>query len=197
MIGVLALQGDYEKHIQILDKLKLQSMEIRYPNQLDSINGLVIPGGESTTMTDLMSRIGFHDPLRNFAKDYPILGTCAGLIMMSKPLPDTRVEPLGILDIEVDRNAFGRQVHSFTDQLPVQMNGKTVHIPATFIRAPKISKINPDVEIISEYKGNPVAVKQGHHVGLAFHPELDGITLFHDFVFNQQPLKVSQKTHAA
>ncbi|MCS5625810.1 MAG: pyridoxal 5'-phosphate synthase glutaminase subunit PdxT, partial [Candidatus Marinimicrobia bacterium] len=114
MIGVLALQGDYEKHIHILDLLKIQNMEIRYSRELDMIQGLVIPGGESTTMTDLMGRNGFYEPIRNFAKNYPILGTCAGLIMMASSVPGSRVEPLGILDIEVDRNAYGRQVHSFT-----------------------------------------------------------------------------------
>ncbi|MEA1880931.1 MAG: pyridoxal 5'-phosphate synthase glutaminase subunit PdxT [Candidatus Marinimicrobia bacterium] len=197
MIGVLALQGDYEKHIQILDMLKIQSVQIRYPSELELIEGLVIPGGESTTITDLMNRIGFHDPLGKFAKKKPIFGTCAGLIMMSSSVPDSRVEPLGVLDVEVDRNAYGRQVHSFTDQLPVRLDGKTVNVPATFIRAPKITQIGSGVEVISEYKGEPVAVKQGRHIGLSFHPELDGITLFHDFVFNQQKLNIPGKTHAA
>ncbi len=172
-------------------------MEVRYLSELDGIDGLVIPGGESTTMTDLMDRVGFHKPLRKFAKDKPILGTCAGLIMMASAVTDGKVKPLGILDIEVDRNAYGRQVHSFTHQLPVQLNGKISQVPATFIRAPKITKVNPGIEIISEYQGEPVVVRQGHHLGLSFHPELDGVTLFHDFVFNQQPLKTSQKTHAA
>ena len=185
MIGVLALQGDYAKHIQILDMLQTPSCEIRYPSELDGINGLVIPGGESSTMTDLMQRIGFHEPLRRFAKKKPILGTCAGLIMMSSNAPNSLVAPLGILDVEVDRNAYGKQVHSFIKDLPIQLNEKTIEIPAIFIRAPKINKINNNVEIISEYKGDPVAVKQGHHIGLSFHPELNGITVFHKFIFSQ------------
>ena len=122
MIGVLALQGDYEKHIQILDQLDMASTEVRYPEQLDSIEGLIIPGGESTTMTDMMQRVGFHNPIREFSKKKPILGTCAGLIIMAKPVDDSRIEPLAILDVDVDRNAYGRQVHSFTDQLPVTLN---------------------------------------------------------------------------
>jgi len=198
MIGVLALQGDYEKHIHILDLLKIQNMEIRYSRELDMIQGLVIPGGESTTITDLMGRNGFYEPIRNFAKNYPILGTCAGLIMMASSVPGSRVEPLGILDIEVDRNAYGRQVHSFTDQLPVQLNGRATQIPSTFIRAPKITKIAAGVEVISKYRGNPVAVKQDHHLGLSFHPELDNVTLFHEFIFKKQLMdKPTPHHHAA
>ncbi len=193
MIGVLALQGDYEKHIQILDQLDMASTEVRYPEQLDSIEGLIIPGGESTTMTDLMQRVGFHNPIREFSAKKPILGTCAGLIIMAKPVDDSRIEPLHILDVDVDRNAYGRQVHSFTDHLPVTLNGKSNSTKATFIRAPKISRIGPSVEVISTYEGEPVAVKQDHHVGLAFHPELDGVTLFHQFVFSTQ----FESVHAA
>jgi 5'-phosphate synthase pdxT subunit len=193
MIGVLALQGDYEKHIQILDMLKISSIEIRYPKELEKVDGLVIPGGESTTMTDLMGRAGFYEPLRLLAGNKPILGTCAGLIMMAKSVCDSRVKPLGILDVEVDRNAYGRQVHSFTDQLPVSLNGKTDFISATFIRAPKITKVESSVKILSEYDSQPVVVRQGRHLGLAFHPELDGVTLFHEFIFKKQ----FEKTHAA
>ncbi len=198
MIGVLALQGDYERHSHILDLLQLQSMEIRYPDELGMIHGLVIPGGESTTMTDLMDRNGFYKPIRKFAKDHPILGTCAGLIMMATSVPNSRVEPLGILNIEVDRNAYGRQVHSFTDQLPVRLDGRETQVSSTFIRAPKITRIEAGIEVICEYKGNPVAVKQGLHMGLSFHPELDNVTLFHDFIFNKQlDNKLSPEFHAA
>ena len=197
MIGVLALQGNYQKHIQILDTLNIRSMEIRYPEELDSINGLVIPGGESTTITDLMNRIDFFQTLREFSKGKPILGTCAGLIMMAKSVPDSRVEPLGIIDIEIDRNAYGRQIHSFTDKLSVKLNGKESQITATFIRAPKITKVNDEVEIISEYAGEPVAVKQGLHLGLAFHPELDKVSLFHEFAFKSQFINETKNHHAA
>ena len=184
--------------ILLLDLLKIQNMEIRYSRELDMIQGLVIPGGESTTMTDLMGRNGFYEPIRNFAKNYPILGTCAGLIMMASSVPGSRVEPLGILDIEVDRNAYGRQVHSFTDQLPVQLNGCATQITSTFIRAPKITKIAAGVEVISKYQGNPVAVKQDHHLGLSFHPELDNVTLFHEFIFKKQLMdKPTLQHHAA
>ena len=105
MIGVLALQGDYSKHKEILDKLKLSSCEIRYSHQFNEISGLIIPGGESTTMTDLIDRNGLHKDIYSFSKSKPILGTCAGLIMMARIVNDERVKPLNILDIEVDRNA--------------------------------------------------------------------------------------------
>ncbi len=194
MIGVLALQGNYSKHIEILDKLKISSCEVRYNNQLDEINGLIIPGGESTTMTDLMSRNNFYDKIQLFSQTKPILGTCAGLIMMAKSVLDKRVKPLEILDIEVDRNAYGRQVHSFINKLPIKLEKDLETISAPFIRAPQITKVGKNVEIISNYNKKPVAVKSGIHMGLSFHPELNNITIFHDFVFIKQ---FSSKTYAA
>ena len=194
MIGVLALQGNYSKHIEILDKLKISSCEVRYNNQLDEINGLIIPGGESTTMTDLMSRNNFYDKIQLFSQTKPILGTCAGLIMMAKSVLDKRVKPLEILDIEVDRNAYGRQVHSFINKLPIKLEKDLETISVPFIRAPKITKVGKNVEIISNYNKKPVAVKSGIHMGLSFHPELNNITIFHDFVFIKQ---FSSKTYAA
>ena len=194
MIGVLALQGDYSKHLEILEKLKISSCEIRYPHQLNEINGLIIPGGESTTMTDLIERNDLHDNIITFSNKNPILGTCAGLIMMSRSVNDNRVKSLNILDIEVDRNAYGRQVNSFTDKLSISIEGISKNITATFIRAPKINKMGKEIEIISSYNNEPVAVKQGIHMGLAFHPELDGITLFHEFIFVKQ---LNKKSHAA
>ena len=194
MIGVLALQGNYSKHIEILDKLKISSCEVRYNNQLDEINGLIIPGGESTTMTDLMSRNNFYDKIQLFSQTNPILGTCAGLIMMAKSVVDKRVKPLDILDIEVDRNAYGRQVHSFINKLPIKLEKDLETISVPFIRAPQITKVGKNVEIISNYNKKPVAVKSGIHMGLSFHPELNNITIFHDFVFIKQ---FSSKTYAA
>ena len=194
MVGILALQGDYSKHKDVLDKLKISSCEIRYSNQFNEISGLIIPGGESTTMTDLIYRSGLHKNIYSFSRSKPILGTCAGLIMMSRLVNDDRVKPLNILDIEVDRNAYGRQVNSFRDELSVSIGGKFENISATFIRAPKINRMNKNIEILSSYNNEPVAIKQGMHVGLAFHPELDGITLFHEYTFVGQ---FNEKSHAA
>jgi len=186
MIGVLALQGDYSKHIEILHMLNFKTMEIRYPHELSLIKGLVIPGGESTTISDLMCRYGLHESIKKFSKQKPILGTCAGLIIMSKDIADSRVKSLGILNLSIDRNAYGRQLDSFIDNLKVSLNGKIENIPATFIRAPKITKVDESVEILSNYNNAPVVVKQGHHLGLAFHPELVKTTIFHEYVFRQQ-----------
>ena len=194
MVGILALQGDYSKHKDVLDKLKISSCEIRYSNQFNEISGLIIPGGESTTMTDLIYRSGLHKNIYSFSRSKPILGTCAGLIMMSRLVNDDRVKPLNILDIEVDRNAYGRQVNSFRDELYVSIGGKFENISATFIRAPKINRMNKNIEILSSYNNEPVGIKQGMHVGLAFHPELDGITLFHEYTFVEQ---FNEKSHAA
>ena len=186
MIGVLALQGDYFKHIQILEMLDFQVLKVRYPNELSLIKGLVIPGGESSTISDLMERSNFHEPIKDFAKKKPILGTCAGLIMMSKNIEDDRINSLGILDISVNRNAYGRQVDSFTDKIKVLLKGETHNVLAAFIRAPKINKVGVNVRILSCYKNEPVVVKQGLHLGLAFHPELVKTTLFHNYIFREQ-----------
>ena len=186
MVGVLALQGDYSKHIQILEMLNLEALEVRYPNDLSLIDGLVIPGGESTTISDLMTRVSFHEAIKIFAKKNPILGTCAGLILMSKNISDDRVIPLGLLDISVDRNAYGRQVDSFTDQIKVSLNDNIHNVSAAFIRAPKINKVGSNVKILSYYNNEPVVVKQGHHLGLTFHPELVKTAFFHNYIFRKQ-----------
>lgn len=197
-IGILALQGDYEKHTQILDQLGLDPILVRYPIELLDIEGLIIPGGESTTLTHLMKRMNFYETMIDFAKEKPILGTCAGLIMMAKVANHNLVKPLELLDIEVDRNGYGRQIHSFIEYLPIQLNNHIENIPATFIRAPKISKIGKGVEILAEYNGEVCAVKQGKHVGLAFHPELDGVSIFHKFAFISNSISSNkEKPHAA
>ena len=186
MIGVLALQGDYSKHIQILEMLDFKVLEVRYPSELSLIEGLVIPGGESTTISDLMERANFHNQIKNFAKTKPILGTCAGLIRMSKNTVDDRLKSLGILDISVDRKAYGRQIDSFAGEIEVSINGNNHSVLATFIRAPKINKIGKDVKVLSYFKNEPVVVKQGHHLGLSFHPELVKTTFFHNYTFREQ-----------
>lgn len=197
-IGILALQGDYEKHARILESLEIKSALIRYPQELEDVGGLIIPGGESTTLTHLMQKNNFYQTIKEFANDNPVLGTCAGLIMMADKVEHTLVEPLGIMDIEVDRNAYGRQVHSFVDELPVRLNGQEEIIPATFIRAPRISKMGKDVEILAEYNNAPCAVKQDQHIALAFHPELNGINIFHKLAFCiNEAIEQKKSFHAA
>jgi len=196
-IGILALQGDYEKHSEILDELGLDSILIRYPNEIKDIDGLVIPGGESTTLTRLMRRMNFYNTIIEFAKEKPILGTCAGLILMAIRTHHELVKPLGLLDIEVDRNGYGRQIHSFTEILPVQLNNHVEKITATFIRAPKIVKAGKNVEILAESNGEICAVKQGKHIGLTFHPELNGVSIFHQLAFLSNSISLHKKKQYA
>ena len=145
-----------------------------------------------------MNKSHFHKPIKKFAEKNPILGTCAGMIMMSKNVNHPLVDPLGIIDVDVDRNAYGRQVHSFVDKLSVRLNGDSKTIAATFIRAPKITKIGKNVEILAEFNNEPCAVKQGQHIALSFHPELNNITLFHKAVFcNKGSINKQESSHAA
>ncbi len=183
MIGILALQGDFEKHAHILDEIELENTLVRYPEELTELSGLIIPGGESTTLSRLLKCIKFRVALKDFSRSNPILGTCTGLILMAKHVNHPLIEPLGILDVDVERNAYGRQIHSFVDDLKTQLNGHVETIPATFIRAPKIINVGKDVEIIAKYNGDICALRQGMHVALTFHPELNGICLFHKLAF--------------
>lgn len=182
-IGVLALQGNFENHMKELRNLGIDPVKIRYPAQLDQVEGLVIPGGESTTLTHLMKTNNFFDPIKTFAKSNPVLGTCAGLIMMAKKIDDVRVEPLGMLDLTVKRNRYGRQVHSFSNIITVHFDSRDVTIPATFIRAPQIIEMGPSVKVLATCEDLPIVVLDGLHLGITFHPEVDGISLFHEWLF--------------
>ena len=184
-IGILALQGDFNKHGLILEQLDLEPALVRYTSDLNHVNGLIIPGGESTTMTKLMDRAGFYESITSFANTNPVLGTCAGLIMMSYQAKDRRIKTLGLLDVDVERNASGRQIHSLCKLLNVNINGKSQPIDATFIRAPKIIRYGPDINVLATFNESPCAVQSGLHLGLSFHPELNGITIFHEFAFKK------------
>jgi 5'-phosphate synthase pdxT subunit len=196
-IGILALQGDFNKHGLILKQLDLEPALVRYPSDLNHVNGLIIPGGESTTMTKLMDRAGFYEPITSFANTNPVLGTCAGLIMMSNQAKDKRIKTLGLLDVDVERNASGRQIHSICVPLNVDIIGKSQPIDATFIRAPKIVRCGPNVNVLATFKGSPCAVQSGLHLGLSFHPELNGVTIFHEFAFKKLVTLKEERIHAA
>ncbi len=200
-IGVLALQGDYSQHQSILARLEYQCRLVRYHQDLENLDGLILPGGESTTQTRLLAQNHLLIPLKQFAQSQPVLGTCAGLILMARKVQDPRVECLQLLDVEVDRNAYGRQIHSFNERLQVRIRGSTVTLPATFIRAPRIIRIGREVTVLAEHEGLPCAVQEGKHVGLSFHPELDGVPTFHEYCFNparSYPRKLAKaSSHAA
>ncbi|MCX6012526.1 MAG: pyridoxal 5'-phosphate synthase glutaminase subunit PdxT [Chloroflexi bacterium] len=172
-IGVLALQGAFIEHIRILLKLGVEAEEIRLPAELDNIHGLIIPGGESTTMGKLMTDFELIDKIKKLGNEgLPILGTCAGMIVLAKKINGRNNNPISIMDIEVDRNAFGRQVDSFEIDLDIPVIGKNP-FHAIFIRAPKLKEIGPDVEILAKLPDStPVAVRQHNLLALSFHPEL-------------------------
>ena len=184
-IGVLELQGNYSLHHKIFSDLGISSKGIKTAKDLDNIDGLVIPGGESTTISLLLDSFDLRIPIKNFAKENPIMGTCAGLIMMSKSIKgDKKVTPLGILDIIVDRNAYGRQIMSCKEPVSFRLNNQKIEINATLIRAPKIISINDSVNVLATIDNFPAVVMEGKHLGLSFHPELDGVTIFHEILFN-------------
>jgi 5'-phosphate synthase pdxT subunit len=177
-VGLLTLQGDYAKHETAFRALGCAVAGVRRPAELDKVRCLVIPGGESTTLSLLLDSAGLREPLREFARQRPVMGTCAGLIMLAGALADEDpavhgVRTLGLLDCTVRRNAYGRQVDSFT--APVRFDSLLTAggpFPAVFIRAPRLVRVGPGVEVLARYDGEPVAVRQGRLLGLAFHPEL-------------------------
>jgi 5'-phosphate synthase pdxT subunit len=170
-IGVLALQGAFIEHVHMLRKLGVEAVEVRLPEQLDALDGLIIPGGESTTIGKLATTFGLMAPLREFAQHKPTWGTCAGLIFLAKDIG--RDQPiLGAMDISVERNAFGRQVDSFEAQILMPTLGEPPY-PAIFIRAPVITRAEDGVEVIGTLpEGGIVAARQGRLLATAFHPEL-------------------------
>jgi pyridoxal 5'-phosphate synthase pdxT subunit len=172
LVGVLALQGDFEAHARILRGLGADAREVRVERDLEGLDALVIPGGESTVMTLGIEREGLGDPLRALARaGTPVLGTCAGMIMLDR-------DHLGLLDIRAERNAFGRQLRSFEADLRFDgLGGGPVH--AVFIRAPWVAELGDDVEVLASVDEHPVAVRQGNLLAVSFHPELTGETRLH------------------
>ena len=178
-VGVLALQGAFAKHQEALEVLGVATLQVRKPEDLLLCDGLIIPGGESTTILTQMKFIELINPVLEFAKTKPIFGTCAGLILMSKEVLNFSQEPFGILDVVVERNAYGRQIASFSTEIdiPSLMN----KCGAFFIRAPRIVRCGPNVQILATYEDEPVLVQQGHHLGATFHAELTSDTLLHEY----------------
>jgi len=183
-IGVLALQGAFAEHIVMLQALGVETAEVRLPAQLDDLDGLIIPGGESTTIGKLAVMYNFMEPLRAFAAEKAMWGTCAGMIFMAKEIGTVgtgREQPLlGVMDIVVERNAFGRQVDSFEADLEV--DGFDEPFPAVFIRAPKLVEAKGDARVIVELEDKTaVAAQQGRWLVTSFHPELTGNGRFHEY----------------
>jgi 5'-phosphate synthase pdxT subunit len=184
-VGILSLQGDFIEHEAMLRKLDVDVIEVRLPQHLQAIDGLIIPGGESTTIGKLMVDFGLLEPLREFAKGKAVWGTCAGAILLSKDIH--RKQPLlELMDITIERNAFGRQVDSFTIDLEIPCLAKVAgdHRPfhTVFIRAPLIESVGENVEVLAKLPDNRiVAAQQGHWLATSFHPELTADDRFHKY----------------
>ena len=196
-LGVLAVQGDFAEHIAALDKIGAESREVRLPKHLEDLEGLIIPGGESTTLSRLMSLYQLREPIEGMARQGKVIwGTCAGMIMMAHEITEGDPVPLGLMDIGVLRNAFGRQVDSFEEDLQVAVFD-SVPFHGIFIRAPAIIRVGQGVKVLSTLPdasladGRPVAVQQGNLLATAFHPELTNDSRFHqhflDLVSAERP----------
>jgi 5'-phosphate synthase pdxT subunit len=182
-IGVLALQGAFREHLRTLAAIGVEGVPVRLPRDLENIAGLILPGGESTTMRQLIERWGLHQPILDLAASgAPLFGTCAGMIVLSSEIVGGEQPILPLLDVTVERNAFGRQLDSFETELAVPILGdRPVH--AVFIRAPVIDHVGPDVDVLARLAdGRIVAVRQRNVIATAFHPELAGETRFHRLV---------------
>jgi 5'-phosphate synthase pdxT subunit len=172
-IGVLALQGDFDAHRRRLEELGAEVVLVRKPDQLDEVEGLVIPGGESTTFLKLLGEEGLQK-LKEFVFSKPTFGTCAGCIMLANEVENPKQSGLGVLDITVRRNAYGRQIDSFIEPTPVsaEVDQGKGPLEMVFIRAPRIEKVGPAVEVLARHGGDPVLVRQGRTMAATFHPEL-------------------------
>ena len=176
-IGVLALQGDFEAHEKALARAGAEPVEVRSAEDLQNVDGLVIPGGESTTMWKLLVEENLLQPLREFGARRPIFGTCAGAILLASDVSNPPQPSLGLMDIDVERNAYGRQLESRIATL--QSEGLKGDLEAVFIRAPIIRRVGGDAKVLARYRGDPVLVEQGRHLVATFHPELTSDTRVH------------------
>jgi 5'-phosphate synthase pdxT subunit len=188
-IGVLALQGAVREHIRLVEACGEEAIPIKRVEELSEIDGLILPGGESTTMRRMMDRYGFTEVLRE--SDLPMFGTCAGLILLARNIEGYEEGHLGKLDITVERNSFGRQVNSFEEELPVA--GIEEKALAVFIRAPHIRETGEGVETLSKTAGRIVAVRSDRHLGISFHPELTDSLVFHRFFIDMVKVDMDNK----
>jgi pyridoxal 5'-phosphate synthase pdxT subunit len=188
-VGILALQGDFEAHAKALERAGAEPVLVRTAEELKSVDGLVIPGGESTTMLKLLNFMDLKEPLREFARAKPVFGTCAGAILLAKEVQNPAQESFGLIDLTVERNAYGRQIDSRVasvrpdaDFLKRAGGGD---VEAVFIRAPIIRRTGPGVKVLAQYEGDPVLVEQGRHMVATFHPELTQDPRVHQLFLNK------------
>ncbi len=184
---MLSLQGDFKNHIDILKELNINVKEVRYSNDFDSLDGLIIPGGESTAISNLIVQQGLYEVIEKFVNTKPVYGTCAGLILLSSRIMDSNnfkknINLFKVLDIEIERNGWGRQIDSFVQEIKIKPFKKDYK--AIFIRAPKIKSLHKSIEILSEFSDTPVMIKKGYILGTTFHPELTKDIRVHEYFIN-------------
>lgn len=191
LIGVLALQGDFEAHRAALDRAGASAVEVRTAEELNAVDGLIIPGGESTTMLKLLEYENLFDPIRRFGAEKPIFGTCAGAILLASEVLNPAQPSLGLVDMTIERNGYGRQIDSRIGDIDLN-DGH--HAEAVFIRAPIIRRIGPEAKVLGTYQDAPVLVEQGPHLAATFHPELsrNGAEIHHLFVEKVKSKAVAQ-----
>ena len=189
-IGILALQGNFHQHKMALDILGIQNISINNACELDKCDSLIIPGGESTTISKQIDNNQMRQALSEFAMTNPILGTCAGMIMLSTTEPACNMRPLNVMDFHVERNAWGRQVHSFSTDIKLDFDrGRPFN--AFFIRAPKISKIGNGIRVLASFNDEPILLGDNLHIVSAFHPEIGNDYRIHEYFINQINEKIS------
>jgi len=180
-IGVLGLQGDVREHIEMLQLLGVETLVVKLPEDLQLVDGLIIPGGESTTMIRIMKEVEMYEPLKEkINKGFPVYGTCAGMILLANRVKDSDQLTLQVLDVEVERNAYGRQIESFEVDINVPEFGEKP-FRAVFIRAPKIVELGNNVEVLAKYEDAPVFVRENNVMATSFHPELTKDTRIHEY----------------
>ena len=188
-VGVLALQGDFEAHQRALERAGAEAVQVRTAEELQSVDGLIIPGGESTTMLKLLNYMDLKEPLRRFVNEKPVFGTCAGAILMATDVQNPAQESFGAVDMSIERNAYGRQVDSRVARIEPEPEFRTRagegDVEAVFIRAPIIRRTGPGVKVLAEYEGDPVLVEQGRHLIATFHPELTDDARVHKLFLNK------------
>ena len=180
-VGVLALQGDFLQHENVLKKLKIQSKRIRSPEELNLCEALILPGGESTTFVKLLKKTGLFSAIQDFVKNHPLMGTCAGLITLSAKITNNSLETLGLIDIEVERNAYGRQVDSFVESIQIPIFQEKPQFEGVFIRAPKILRVGKNVEKLGYLEDQVVMARNNRVLVTTFHPELSRDERVHQY----------------
>ena len=183
-VGILSLQGNYTNHKAMMDRLGTNNIYVRYPEDLSNCDGLIIPGGESTTISKQIDRNNLREAIIKFSETNSIFGTCAGLIMLSSSEQSKNLNPLTVMDITVERNAWGRQIHSFKGKLKLEFDNQS-HFDGIFIRAPKIWNMGININVLATYKNQPVMITDGQHYVCSFHPEIGSDMRIHKYYLKQ------------